>query len=56
VKRFFAVVVLTPAEQRLIIVVVVLFVAGAWYKHYRDASYTVPPAPTPLISPSPNER
>jgi hypothetical protein len=56
VKRFFAVFVLTPAERLLIIVVVVLFVAGAWSKHYRDASKTVAPARPPLISPSPNER
>jgi hypothetical protein len=60
VKRLFAIFILTPAEQRLIIFVVLLLVAVAWYKHHRDSSYNAPlpsaPAATPLISPSPNER
>jgi hypothetical protein len=60
VKRLFAIFVLTPAEQRLVIFVVLLLVAGAWYKHQRDLSYgtRANPAPTatPVISPLPNER
>ena len=59
-KRFFAVFVLTRAEQRLVIFVVLLIVAGAWYKHYRDLQFSAAPRPTetatPAISPSPNER
>jgi hypothetical protein len=59
-KRLWAMFVLTPAEQRLVIFVVLLLVAGAWYKHHRDLNYQAPPHPTPaaspLVSPSPNER
>jgi len=59
-KRFFAVFVLTPAEQRLVIFIVLLIVAGAWYKHHRDLSFSAAARPTetatPAISPSPNER
>lgn len=59
-KRFFAIFVLTPAEQRLVIFVVLLIVAGAYYKHYRDLSFNAAPRSTaiapPAISPSPNER
>jgi hypothetical protein len=59
-KRLLAMFVLTPREQRLVIFVVLLLVAGAWYKHHRDlnsdaaprAAETAPPAP----SPSPNEQ
>jgi hypothetical protein len=36
VKRLFAIFILTPAEQRLIIFVVLLLVAVAWYKHHRE--------------------
>jgi len=60
VKRLFAIFVLTPAEQRLIIFVVLLLVAGVWYKHHRDLSYMAAPHPaptaSPVMSPSPNER
>ncbi|MEY2499427.1 MAG: hypothetical protein QOD12_2983 [Verrucomicrobiota bacterium] len=59
-KRFFAVFVLTPAEQRLVIFVVLLIVAGAYYKHHRDLTFSGTPRPaetaTPALSPSPNER
>ncbi|HXM33482.1 MAG TPA: hypothetical protein VN921_07495 [Chthoniobacterales bacterium] len=59
-KRFFAVFVLTPAEQRLVIFVVLLIVAGAWYKHHRDLRFSAAPrpaeTPTPAISPLPDER
>jgi hypothetical protein len=53
VKRLFAIFVLTPAEQRLVIFVVLLLVAGAWYKHKNDINYSAPPLPTPSVSPSP---
>jgi hypothetical protein len=56
VKRLFAIFVLTPAEQRLVIFIVLLLVAGAWYKHHRDLSYPMKPQPSPTVSPSPNER
>jgi hypothetical protein len=59
-KRLWAVFVLTPAEQRLVIFVVLLLVAGAWYKHHRDLSSDAAPRPaetaTPAISPSSGER
>jgi hypothetical protein len=59
-KGLFAMFVLTPAEQRLVIFVVLLLVAGAWYKHHRDLGYQAAPYPvptaSPLVSPSPNER
>jgi hypothetical protein len=59
-KRFFAVFVLTPAEQRLVIFVVMLLVAAAWSKHHRDLNFSAAPRPmetaTPVLSPSPNER
>jgi hypothetical protein len=59
-KRFFAVFVLTPAEQRLVIFVVLLIVAGAYYKHHRDLTFSATQRPaetaTPALSPSPNER
>ena len=53
-KRFFAIFVLKPAEQRVVIFVVLLLIAGAWLKHYRDLNYNVP-APS-VISPSPADR
>jgi hypothetical protein len=53
VKRFFNVFVLTPAEQRLVILLVLLLVAAAWYKHQRDLNYSVPPRPAPGMSPTP---
>jgi hypothetical protein len=54
VKRFFSLFVLTPAEQRVIILLVLLLVAAAWYKHQRDLNYSRGPHPTPTASP--NER
>ena len=35
-KRLFGIFALTPAEQRLVIFVVLLLVAGAWLKHQRE--------------------
>lgn len=59
-KRLLAMFVLTPREQRLVIFVVLLLVAGAWFKHHRDLSLNEAPRPaetaTPVFSPSPNER
>ena len=40
-KRFFNLFVLTQAEQRLIIVLILLLVAGAWFKHHRDSQNTL---------------
>jgi hypothetical protein len=51
VKRFFNLFVLVQPEQRLVIVLVLLLVAGAWFKHYRDLNNTVPFQPTPSPSP-----
>lgn len=42
-KRFLKVFVLTRPEQRLIIVLILLLVAGAWFKRYRDLQNTVRP-------------
>ena len=42
-KRFFNLFVLTQAEQRLIIVLILLLVAGAWFKHHRDSQNTLRP-------------
>jgi len=60
VKRLFEIFVLTPAEQRLVIFVVLLLVAIAWSKHPRDLSLNAPPRPvptaTPTMSPSPNDQ
>jgi hypothetical protein len=59
-KRFFAMFVLTPREQRLVIFVMVALVVGAWIKHYRDMNFNAAPRPaetaTGALSPSPNER
>ena len=46
-KRFFNLFVLTQPEQRLVIVLVLLLAAGAWFKHYRDLQNTVRPQPNP---------
>jgi hypothetical protein len=44
--------VLTHPEQRLVIVLVLLLVAGAWFKHHRDLKDALPPStPTPSSSP-----
>ncbi|PZR71156.1 MAG: hypothetical protein DLM73_16315 [Chthoniobacterales bacterium] len=52
-KRLFGIFVLTVPEQRLVIFVVLLLVAGAWLKHQRDLHYSPRPQPTPGMSPSP---
>jgi len=52
-KRFFDLFFLTRPEQRLVIVLVLLLVAGAWCKHYRDSQFTVRTPPAPSTSPSP---
>lgn len=52
-KRVFAMFVLTPREQRLVIVLILLLATGAWYKHHRDIQNTLPSAPTPSASPTP---
>jgi hypothetical protein len=52
-KRFFGVFVLTPAEQRLIVFVILLLVAVAWFKHQRNLENAVRPEPTPEISATP---
>ena len=58
-KRLLAIFILTPAEQRVVICVVVLLVAGAWFKQHRDLKYEAArhpaPMPTPIIEPLPNE-
>jgi hypothetical protein len=61
-KRFFAMFVLTPGEQRVVIFVVLALVLGIFVKHHRemrlnDAQRSVlEPSLTPLVSPTPNER
>jgi len=61
-KRFFAMFVLTPREQRVVIFAVVALVVGAWVKHYRDMKPYGISEPSPnsspasLVSPTPNER
>jgi hypothetical protein len=52
VKRFSNLFVLTPPEQRLVIVLVLLLVLGGWYKHRRDLQNTFPVQPTPSASPT----
>ena len=42
-KRLPNIFALTLPEQRLIIVLVLLLVAGAWYKHHRDLQNTFRP-------------
>lgn len=58
-KRLFAMFVLTPREQRLVIFVVLALVIGASIKHYRDMRANDRPRPnpeaSPLVSPTPNE-
>lgn len=53
-KRFFNVFALKPAEQRLVIFILLLLVVGAWLKHRRDVSNEAVPLSAPLISPSPS--
>ena len=60
-KRFFAVFVLTPREQRLVIFMVIALVVGASIKHYRDMQVSDHPKPSQetsatLVSPTPDER
>ncbi|MFL6590837.1 MAG: hypothetical protein ACJ8M4_11775 [Chthoniobacterales bacterium] len=52
-KRFFNLFVLTPPEQRLVIVLVLLLVVGAWYKHHRDLQNMAVPLATPGTSATP---
>ena len=42
--------VLTRPEQRLIIVLVLLLVAGAWFKHNRDAETNLQPRNVPVAN------
>ncbi len=49
-KRFVNIFVLTQPEQRLIIILVLLLVAGAWFKHHLDLNNTVRPQPSPSAS------
>ena len=44
-KRFLGLFVLTQPEQRLIIILILLLVAGAWFKHHRDLQNTAHPQP-----------
>ncbi len=61
-KRLFAMFVLTPGEQRLVIFVMLALVIGVSIKHHRDMRVShlpgssADPSPTPLMSPTPNER
>jgi hypothetical protein len=50
-KRFLSLFVLTQPEQRLIVILILLLVAGAWFKHHRDLQNTASPQPTPGASP-----
>jgi len=50
-KRFLNLFVLTQPEQRLIVILILLLVAGAWFKHHRDLQNTVLPQPKPNPSP-----
>ena len=52
-KRFLKVFVLTRPEQRLILVLVLLLVAAAWFKHHGDRENSARPLPAPSASPSP---
>jgi hypothetical protein len=52
-KRFLNLFVLTQPEQRLIVVLILLLVAGAWFKHQRDLNNTMRPQPAPAASPTP---
>jgi hypothetical protein len=50
-KRLLNLFVLTQPEQRLIVILILLLVAGAWFKHHRELQNTVMPRPTPEASP-----
>ena len=62
-KRFLAMFVLTPREQRLVIFVVLALVVGVSIKHQRDKRVndgpgrsSATPSLSPAVSPAPNER
>ena len=40
--------ILTRPEQRLIIILVLLLVAGAWFKHHRDAQISLQSRDVPV--------
>jgi hypothetical protein len=42
-KRFLNLFVLRQPEQRLIVILILLLVAGAWFKHHRDLQNTIRP-------------
>jgi hypothetical protein len=44
-KRFLNLFVLMQPEQRLIVILILLLVAGAWFKHHRDLQNAMPPQP-----------
>jgi hypothetical protein len=44
-KRLLNLFVLTQPEQRLIVILILLLVAGAWLKHHRDLQNTARPQP-----------
>jgi hypothetical protein len=50
-KRFLNLFVLTQPEQRLIVILILLLVAGAWFKHHRDLQNKIRLQPTPVASP-----
>jgi hypothetical protein len=61
-KGLSAMFVLTPSEQRLVIFVLLALVVGASIKHHREmklsgfSENSAQSSPTPLMSPTPNER
>jgi len=61
-KGFFAIFVLAPREQRLVIFIVLALVAGVSVKRHRDmkvgslATSNAELSSTPMVSPTPNER
>lgn len=52
-KRFLAMFVLTPGEQRVVIFVVLALLAWTWLKHQQEVKRETAAV---LSSPSPNER
>jgi hypothetical protein len=54
-KRLFGIFVLTPAEQRLVIFVVLLLVASAWFRHQRDLTYESALPATAIATPAPED-
>ena len=54
-KRLLAVFVLTRAEQCVVVFVVLLLLAGAWFKHHRDLKYNAAARATPISTPAPHE-